>query len=230
MSQFTAGMQAELVKPSVLMFAAVEIDLPGKTLRLIDGAGQLTFGGNTFVGKDADFGAIAAASTLSDGADDTAPSLNLTLYATTLTAAADVSSPAAQGSPVSIWIGAVNPATGVVIADPLLMFVGEHDYATWNIDKNSRTLDLAVISAFDRFFEQDEGARLNDGFHESIWPAETGLEFISQVDRQIPWGNDNPRPSLITVVPPTGGSNGFPGGFPGLGGGGGSGFFGPSLI
>lgn len=207
MSTLTSGMLADQAKPAILMFGAVEILLPGYSLRLVDGAGQVTFGGHTFVGRDATYGTLAGLTGYTDGVDDVAPSLTITLMSATLTAQAAVSAPGAQGSQVSIWVGDIDMVTGAVIADPDLAFVGELDVPTWKPGKNKRTLELAVVSAMDRFFDQDEGARLNNGFHQSIWPGETGFEFVSQVQRQIPWGNDNPRPNLITDVPQGGFGN-----------------------
>ena len=53
----TPAFTAELAKPALILFGALEIVLPGPTyVRLLDGAGTVTFAGRTFVGRDAVFG------------------------------------------------------------------------------------------------------------------------------------------------------------------------------
>ena len=70
MTSLTTALDNELKTFAPTIFGAVEILLPGYTLRLLDGAGAVTFDGRTFVGRDATFGVLAAASTLSDGSGD----------------------------------------------------------------------------------------------------------------------------------------------------------------
>lgn len=189
---------AELAKPALILFGAVEIVLPGPTyVRLLDGAGTATFGGRTFVGRDATFGVLGGVSEFADGLDDQAPSLTLTLLPPDNSAMAALAAATAQGSTVSLWVGALDAVTGQVIADPDLVFVGETDVPTQKVSEGQRELDLTVISIFDRFLETDEGERLNTGFHQSIWPGEKGLEFISFVRAQPIWGADAPKNVLV---------------------------------
>lgn len=197
MSSLTSAFQAELAKPVLILFGAVEIVLPGATVRLLDGAGMATFGGRTFVGRDATFGVLGGVSDFADGLDDQAPSLTLTLLPPSNAAMAAFAAATAQGSAVSIWVGAMDAVTGQVIADPDLVFVGETDVPTQKVSDGQRELDLTVISFFDRFLETDEGERLNTGFHQSIWAGEKGLEFISFVRNQPIWGADAPQNILV---------------------------------
>jgi hypothetical protein len=189
---------AELAKPALILFGAVEIVLPGPTyVRLLDGAGTVTFGGRTFVGRDATFGVLGGVSEFADGLEDQAPSLTLTLLPPDNSAMAALAAATAQGSAVSLWVGALDAVTGQVIADPDLVFVGETDVPTQKVSEGQRELDLTVISIFDRFLENDEGERLNTGFHQSIWAGEKGLEFVSFVRNQPIWGADAPKNVLV---------------------------------
>lgn len=197
MSSLTSAFQAELAKPALILFGAVEIVLPGATVRLLDGAGMATFAGRTFVGRDDTFGVLGGVSDFSDGLDDQAPSLTLTLLPPSNSAMSALGAATAQGSTVSIWVGAMDAVTGQVIADPDLVFVGEIDVPTQKVADGQRELELTVISFFDRFLETDEGERLNTGFHQSIWAGEKGLEFVSFVRNQPVWGADAPRAVLV---------------------------------
>jgi hypothetical protein len=193
MTGLTTAFDTELQKPAVLLFGAVEILLPGYALRLVDGAGELTFGGHTFIGRDATYGVLVGLTNYADGIDDQAPSLTLTFHPPSNAAMAALAAPTAQGSQVSIWVGALDVATGLVIADPDLCFIGETDVPTNRVDPNTRSVDLTVVSIFERFFDQDEGARLNNGFHQSVWPGETGLEYVGRVRQPPTWGSNAPR-------------------------------------
>lgn len=185
---------------SVLMFCAVEIDLPGGALRLLDGPGQVTFGGRTFVAKDPVYGTLGGVEEVTDGVEVEAPEITVTILPPTMTAAASLASPAAQFAPVTIWVGALDKVTGDVIADPYLLFLGEVDVPTLIGDAESRQLQYSVTSVFELLFETDEGSNLNNSFHQSVWPGELGFEYVSEVQRQLPWGAETARPAAVRDV------------------------------
>ncbi|SNS53084.1 hypothetical protein SAMN06295912_108113 [Sphingomonas laterariae] len=197
MTQFTAQMDAALAGAVVTVFGAIQIDLPGYSLKLLDGSGALKGAPwNSFVGRDPTYGALAAIDDLRDGSSEQAPRLSITLNPASDAAAASLAAPSMQGSPVSLWIGAVDEATGAPIPDPELVFLGELDVPHLMADENGRTLEYEVGSVFDRLFELDEGARLTDSFHQSIWPGETGLSAVTGVIDQIYWGMQAPVPAV----------------------------------
>lgn len=214
MTSLTTLFDAELAKPAPLMFGAVEILLPAYSLRLLDGSGMLAFGGHTFVGRDDTFGVLGALTGYSDGVDDQAPSLTLTLLPPDNSAMAALAAPAAQGSQLSIWVGAVDPVTGLPIPDPDLCFIGELDVATNKVGQNVRSLDISVVSIFDRFFDQDEGNCLNNGFHQLAYPGELGFEFVGLVRDPSPWGSSAPKASFSVGIGAGGGAGGMQ--YPGI--------------
>nr|AGU09962.1 hypothetical protein [uncultured organism] len=93
-----------------------------------------------------------------------------------------------QGSPVYIYVGAVNPATGAVVPDPYLLAALELDVPILHKEENSRSLEYECVSVFERLFETDEGARLSPGFHKSIWPGELALDDVTGVAQTFYWG------------------------------------------
>lgn len=200
MTSLSAGLETALEGVEALLFIAVEIVLPGHTIRLLDGAGTVTFDGKTFTGQDATFGTLGGIETFTDGGDAQAPRLGLRLLPPTATAAVTLADPAAQGSAVSCWFGAIDRATGQPVDDPDLWFVGELDVPRLRVSKNSRTLDFEVASVFEAFLEPDDGARLSNSFHQSINPGELGLQYVAEVQRQLPWGSDAPRPGVVTDI------------------------------
>lgn len=189
--------QTALQGPVVGLFVAVEIEHPLGTIRLLDGAGVLVFGGHTFVGNDPSFGSLGVIDISADGQGNEAPTAQIAVNVADITIGPAFSSPQAQGAPVSTWVGAFNPTTGQVIGQPDLRFYGEIDTIDWDrAADGTPSLQIEAVSGFERFFENDEGNRLNDTFHQSIWAGEKGLEYMTTVLDQIPWGITGAKPPL----------------------------------
>jgi hypothetical protein len=192
MSELTPQLDAALSDRSPTIFGSVSIDLPDHQLNLLDGSARLTFGGRTYAGRDATYGTLAAISSLTDGMGSEAPRLSLTLLPASDAAAADLAAPGHQGSVVMIHMGAVVRFTGQVVPDPHLIFIGELDVPTITAGDNGRELEYEVASIFERFFSDDEGARLSTGFHQSVWPGELGFDFQTGVPQGVYWGVESP--------------------------------------
>jgi hypothetical protein len=199
MTALTPQLDAALSADRPLIYGAVEINLPGYDLRLLDGSGRIAHGSDIFTGEDATFGVLAAIDEISDGMGDEAPAINITLQPATDAAAADLSDPAMQGSRVRLWLGAVTCTTGAAIVDPFLLFDGELDVPTLKVGLRSRSLEYECVSGFERFFGDDEGMRLSDSFHKSIWATETGLANMSGIIKTSYWGAETP-PNSVSFI------------------------------
>lgn len=192
MTTLTTALDAELSSRSPTIFGSVSIDLPGADLNLLDGAGFLSFGGRNYVGRDPVFGTLAAMDSLSDGFGTEAPRISITLLPASDAAATELAAANMQGAMVMVHYGAINPSTGQVVPDPLLLFIGELDVPVLTAGENSRELEYEVASIFERFFRDDEGHRLSPGFHKSIWPGELGMDFLTSVPQGVYWGVESP--------------------------------------
>ncbi|KTW00453.1 hypothetical protein [Sphingomonas sanguinis] len=188
MSLLTPALDGALKADMPLVFGAVAIDLPDQAVNLLDGAGVLSFGNRTFVGHDETFGTIASVEDLTDGVGDSAPAFQLTLLPSGDAAAAHLAAPTMQGSPVMVWLGAVDRVTGQPIPDPHLVFLGELDVPTLHSEEHARRLDYEIVSVFERLFEDDESVRLSAGHHRSIFPNEAGMDFVTGVAETVYWG------------------------------------------
>lgn len=203
----------EAVNP--LVFHAVEITLlsesPPQVLRLLNGSvADVTFSGKTFTASDPDYGTVSLPEPVEDGVSDEAPHLTLVLRPPSNAAAAALCSPDAQDSAVNVWFGVLDRNTGQPDGEPDLIHAGEIDLATRHIGRTDRAVEIDVGSVFDRMLEGDEGLRLSNASHTAIRPGERGFEMISEVERQLPWGADAPRPSVITSgVPSADGGGGL---------------------
>lgn len=189
-------LKSALAQSSVLLFGALRIALPAYTIRLLDGSGTLQIGGETYVGCDDVFGTIAELSELSEEIGDQAPEITIKLFPPNISAAATLASPHMQGCSVQLLVGAVNMTTGVVIGTPEVVFLGEIDVPTVEIDaQGERIVSFTVVSVFERLFEIEEGQRASNGWHQSIWPGELGLEHMTGTDVNLYWGAKPPQGS-----------------------------------
>lgn len=190
MSALTPAMDTALAADRVLLFGAIQIDLPSYTLRLLDGMSELTFNGGSFVGRDATFGALDSIDEPDDGMGDEAPAMSITLLPSSSAAATTLAAATMQGSRIRVWLGAVSG--GTVVSDPYLLLDGEIDQPILTLSKGARKLEYECVSSFERLFEADEGFRLVDAEHQRIWPGETGLENVTELPKTIYWGTDRP--------------------------------------
>lgn len=204
----TPALDAALSAPSVTFFLCGRADLPGYTLRLLDGASEVTWAEGKFVGRDPRFGVLSSIEPLSDGVGDQAPTLSISFQPPDDAAAGDLASAAMQCSRIRIWIGALD-YNGAVVADPYLLFDGELDQPTLGIDAGVRDLAFECTSAFEKLFRNDEGHRLSLAHHQEIWPGETGLAAVAGVVKQVIWG---PGDKIAGSFPGSGGGGGGGGG------------------
>jgi hypothetical protein len=203
-ASFTAALDQSFIRT----FFAVQIKLTnGSVVNLIDGSGEVTFSVDgeqiTFDGGDAIYGSIATAKSFEDTVASDAPRFTFSMMPPSPTATAELANPKHQGSPVRVWFGVINDMTGAVIGLPELMWVGRLDFARIQIGENAQIVEVETVSAFDRLFVSEEGARLNGNWHQSIWPGETGLDYNIDALGDIYWGIA--APSAATAKPASGG-------------------------
>jgi hypothetical protein len=211
---FTPAVEAALHAFNPLICALLEVNLPDYDLRLVDGATHVPWGDRTFKGRDPVYGVWVSTDALGDGLGDDVPALGLSFVPTSAAVAGELTAPNVQGSRCRLWFAVIDRSNGLVVPDPLLLFDGELDQPTVETGMHVLRLDYDVVSAFERLFLDDEGIRLSDAFHQSVWPGERGLEYMSGLVRTIIWGPGDRPGGMVTGT--TGG-----GAFGGVGGGGG---------
>lgn len=215
-------------QPVFLAFVAVEIYLnTSEEIRLLDGSSELILPGvnpgdapRKFVGSDEDWGSIASMEAVEEGFADKAPKIRLGLHVPNNVAMAALAAPLNQESGVLMYHGAIDTTTGAAV-DYEMFFLGRLDRANRNIGLKSSTLELDLSTYWEALFEYDEGFRLNNQTQQAVYPGDLGLEYVTEVTRQLPWGADAPRPAVIRDILGGTPSTGTPGGAPGHGGGGG---------
>jgi hypothetical protein len=190
---------------SVRQFVAVRIELPSHTINLIDGSAAITFAVDgdpvTFTGADPIFGTISAIGSVAEQMAAQAPTLSVGLFPATAAAIGELCNPLNQGAPVSVWWGLVNENTGTTIGEPELLWLGRYDTAKPTLSLNTQSVEIETVSAFDRLFAAEEGARLNGVWHRTVWPNETGLDYNIKALSDPYWGMEAPSKSAVTYAP-----------------------------
>lgn len=194
-------LQAALEADAPYLFGAVEIQFPDYTLRLLDGSGELTIDGNLFAGLDPTFGTLDTISAPEESIGDEAPQIEIGLLPPDASAAAVLANGLMQGSPVKIMLGVFDPTTNSVVGTPEQLFLGEIDVPTLEIGKGTRSVSYTVVSVFERLFEVNEGERASDGWHQSIWPGELGLNHMTGTDKNLYWMAKRPVPQYTLGGP-----------------------------
>lgn len=203
-----------------LVCLLLEIELPSHTIRISDG-GPVIFGGQLFDSQDSVYGVLDQVETVTDALGTEAPKVRFGFLPASLPAMAEITNPTNQGSPVKLWFGAIDQATGWLIGEPELLFLGELDTAEFEATESATVITFDVASAWERLFDSNEGLRLNNAFLQSVWPGALGFEYITHIQRRLPWNQDARRPTVVRDVNGGGGGSGsFTGGGGGYGGGG----------
>lgn len=189
-----AALKNALAAPAPLLFGALKIELPDYTIRLLDGSAVLQVGSEIYRGRDDVFGTIAALSEMGEDMEDSAPEVTVTLFPPDVSAAATLSHPNMQGSVATIMVGAVDAPSGAVIGAPEILFLGEIDVPVISVtESGERTVEFSIVSTFERLFETEEGQRASNGWHQSIWPGELGLDYMTGTDVNLYWGVKPPK-------------------------------------
>lgn len=203
-------LEAALATQAPIVFGAIRIDMDGiggrtGPLCLLDGSGEVTINSELYVGRDATFGTIDSISVINEAEGEEAPEISLTLLPASGAAATALASPLMQGRQVSIMLGALNPATGAPIGQPEVIFLGEIDVPTLRAKEGEHAVEYTITSVFERLFEVEDGARAQDGWHQSFHPGELGFNFMSGTNKNLYWGAKPPPRAY------TGGAIGLPG-------------------
>lgn len=197
-----AATAAALQQPVILDTHCLEWAIPGTPLRLSEHVPfDMVVDGTLrrFNPEMVEYGTLGPIGAISEGVTTEAPTTSFVIFPKSNTAMAAMTAPTLQRTRVRIWTVVLDQTTGTVIGDPYLAFSGESDVATNLVDDGQRTVTVSVSSRFSRFLRPNQGARLNNGFHQRCKPGERGLQYMQSVARNIPWGNDPPTGALSSA-------------------------------
>ena len=196
-----ANLIAAFQRAAFVKATLVRLDMAGGAVGLTDG-GIVVFvagegdGPEPYISHHPVYGALAALPAIKDGAEAQTTRIDLTLLPASDTAAAVLASPTTQGTRVQWWEGAVDPESGLLIGVPELKFEGEIDKARFQVS-DSWSLTLECGTQAERQLEPNADWRLNNGFHQLIWPGELGMSFVDGVTRKKEWRSRPENPGVF---------------------------------
>jgi len=196
--------------PVITIAGLLEIALPSKTVRLCDGAWVDWPSVGRFETIDSDFGTIDSVDAVTESIGDEAIGGTITLMPPSVTGTSDLFMPTAQGGPIKGWLAEVDVATNQVIGTPTQLFAVQVDVATVVASRTERLLNVEFVDAAEKLWMIKEGNVLSPRWHSSIWPGETGLDFVTGSPIAVPWGISGPgRGTTYIGSGGSGGGGGF---------------------
>jgi len=186
----TPEMEAAYDGYGFIEWAALKIEFPDRTVRLLERSGYLDLGGSeVFTGEDAVYGTWVTGDDIGDGVDGEAPRFQFTLAVPDATTAQALIAGDRQMSPVTVLTGLVDPMTGEPLPGWETEFVGFFDVARRHTAYGEGDLvECDSFSVFEHLMENAEGVRLNGAWHKERYPAELGLDHIVDIEKTLPWG------------------------------------------
>lgn len=184
-----ADLIAALSGQAPLTVHLITVTLPGHTIRWTDG-GFVVWGANTYQEVDPDFGVLDSCEEIEDGVGGQATSWTMSVMAP-LSALTDLAEPEAQGSVITVHLGAVDRVTGLLDGDPELLHRVELDVPRLGVG-SSVIVDLECITEEARMLEPNEERIQSNAFHQSVWPGELHYEFVTNARLKVWWRADGP--------------------------------------
>ena len=186
-------MQTAVTASKMSPILLCELDFASGTVYAWTGTGNLSWGGNTFIGVGS-FGGIDSAP---ETTDIRATNINLSLSGIPSGMISLLLSDNYQGRAAKVWFGLVDGSMNV-ISNPLLIFGGNMDTA--KIDDNG-SLSTISITAENTLVDLQNPRirRFTDQDQQNQYPGDLGLQFVGRIQSMtLNWGvanagNSTPR-------------------------------------
>jgi len=198
-------MDASLViafqQPAPIKCTLVRLDMPGAPICLTDGGFAVHDAGEgegpeTYFGRHPVYGVLSSVGSIKDGADAQTTRVDIVILPASDVATAALGNPSTQGVRVQWWEGVIDPVTGGLMGLPELKFDGEIDKPRLQVG-DSWSLTLECGTQAERQLERNADWRLNNAFHQTIWPGELGLIYVDGVARKNEWRQRPENPGLF---------------------------------
>lgn len=180
----TAAMQSAVQSDTVRPILLVKIATAGGDVRAWSGYGDLTFNGEVYQGT----GTLGGVSNIQESADLQANGVTFSLSGVPSEMISLALGQMRQGMNAQIWVGALDLATGQIIADPDNPFTGFTDVpsitegaetATISITAENRLIDL----------ERPRTRRYTKEDQKLDYPGDLGFDFVPSLqDKELIWG------------------------------------------
>jgi hypothetical protein len=183
---FGAASAAAFIQPNVSILTFVMLDFASGIVRVHNGLGTYTWGGNDWIGV----GSLGAVSQLEEGADVSPYGITLTLSALDAVVSGAALNEDYFMRPVEIYIGALS-AEDVLLNDPLQMWGGHMDVmsVTAGAENDQITINCeSELAAFDR----SSNLKYTTQSQQQFYPGDVFFNFLPKIDgAKIRWRDNN---------------------------------------
>ncbi len=179
----TTALNNEFTSQDMAPFMAVDLGFDGGSLLTWTGYGNITFGGNTYLGS----GDILSIGGITESSEVKANGIQINLSGIPSELISSALNESYQGRSAKVFLGVIN--NGVVVNDPYMIFKGSMD--TMSISDSGDSANIA-LSAESRLIDLDRARerRFTSEDQKIDFPNDKGLEFITSLqEKAIVWGN-----------------------------------------
>jgi hypothetical protein len=181
-SALVTAITAASLAPATFAF----LDFQGGAVRVWDGVGSLTWGGNTYVG----LGYLGAISPIEESADVRANGIVLQVSGVPSSLIASVLGDNYNRRAVTVWLGALD-AAGALVADPDQAFSGRMNNI--DFDKGAETSVLRIFAESRLVDLLRPRERRYTHEHQQIdFPGDLGLQYMARAQSTpFAWGGQS---------------------------------------
>jgi|GEM_PF-576288 len=194
-------------QPAYVPCVLVRMELRSGVVRLTDG-GFAVYGGELYLAAHPGIGSLDTIGQLTEGGSGTTTRSELMINAESDVAVAALADPLNQTGLVQWWEGSIDPATGLLIGQPLLKFQGQYDKARFSVDESSWSVVIECGTESELQLIPNTDWRANDAMHRKIW-GELGHANVSRLTDADYWRTEAPSGAIGSSRPaPVGGGGG----------------------
>ena len=196
MSRVASSLNAtELAKPDIQMSMAVDLAFPSGNLRLHDGPGPLTIGGNTYEGT----GKVQILEKIEEGLEVIARPVQVLLSGVDASIISTVRTDKYQNKQVTIYLCLFNQTTGDLVDTPEVVWEGRMDVITIRLAKDEASI---LINCEHRLRREPRIARYTDQDQQIAYSGDRFFDLTPKINGFPPrWGTkgaQNDGRSLMT--------------------------------
>jgi hypothetical protein len=191
----SGAMAAEVAKPALAPIWFFEADFSGGYVRAWTGVGSIVWDTKTWLGT----GALLTLAPVEETRELEETQCAVSLSGVDPTMVSVAYGDFSQGRPLTIWLGSMDVATGLVIDDPVRVFRGRMDSISDTDDGEAAVITVTASSSISdpkriraRYYTDQDQQRL--------FPGDRSFRFIPSLqDRNIYWGVREGSPQIPSV-------------------------------
>ncbi len=174
--------ETEAAKVSVTLCLLAEFDLLTGFVRVHDGTGNLSFGGNTYYG----IGQFGSVETIEESTDTVARGVRCTLTGVDATLLSDVIAGGNQGRDVTFYLGLLAENSMTFVADPEEVWGGRLDTFDIKLSKGAASIK---VSAEHRLRREPTAARYTNEDQQIRFANDRGFDMLHLISTtKAAWG------------------------------------------